>query len=98
MLGASARYSCLHTPVETGTPPRQNDYISFKIISCREMIYHPFRHFDFFRKPSSFYINSQKRIEGEGKMLCNVDGRYAFGVFRIPSCGEAGGRWLTRTF
>ena len=21
MLGASARYSCLHTPVETGTPP-----------------------------------------------------------------------------
>ena len=27
MVGASARYSCLHTPVETGTPPRESECI-----------------------------------------------------------------------
>ena len=31
MLGASARYSCLHTPVETGTPPsRQRKLATFR--------------------------------------------------------------------
>ena len=28
MVGASARYSCLHTPVETSTPPRQKKLAS----------------------------------------------------------------------
>ena len=30
MVGASARYSCLHTPVETSTPPRQKKLAPFR--------------------------------------------------------------------
>ena len=40
MVGASARYSCLHTPVETSTPPcRQKELASFRfrgLRKCRE--------------------------------------------------------------
>ena len=34
MVGASARYSCLHTPVETGTAPRESE--SFLLTRTRE--------------------------------------------------------------
>ena len=36
MLGASARYSCLHTPVETVTPPRQTKPIPFRFRGFRK--------------------------------------------------------------
>ena len=67
MLGASARYSCLHTPVETGTPPRQNELHILRSAFLTKTGTHPFRHFASFRKASFFYINSLLRIERVGK-------------------------------
>ena len=36
MVGASARYSCLRTPVETVTPPRQTKPIPFRFPGFRK--------------------------------------------------------------
>ena len=36
MVGASARYSCLHTPVETSTPPRQKNSAPFRFRGLRK--------------------------------------------------------------
>ena len=36
MVGASARYSCLHAPVETVTPPRQTKPIPFRFRGFRK--------------------------------------------------------------
>ena len=36
MPGASARYSCLHAPVETVTPPRQTKPIPFRFRGFRK--------------------------------------------------------------
>ena len=36
MVGASARYSCLHTPVETSTPPRRKKLAPFRFRGLRK--------------------------------------------------------------
>ena len=39
MVGASARYSCLHTPVETSTPPRRKKLVPFRFRRMRRKLH-----------------------------------------------------------
>lgn len=100
MVGASARYSCLHTPVETGTPPCDvANYISLAPISFGNQLssiplLHLVSHHSF------LLFQFAVRIDSRLKSYAAIFGAVAierFTVanekFRIPCGGEAAGEW-----
>ena len=99
MVGASARYSCLHTPVETGTPPRRSKlHIAFRSSASGERSLRcfdsfPIRLFLFQIRCANLPVIDRRIVMcGCGCRLVLLCTMCAF--FRSPCGGEAAGRWL----